>query len=148
MLASGPRGGSSRFRYRAFIARLIPVSIRRHIPLLIALLLPLMVMRGLLPAGYMAAAEDGKLRIVMCSAGLVTTGEAGSGSDSGQPSAAGTGDCLFAHAATVAPQVGCADAITPPPYRIYLASDHSITQPQATGPPRPAGARAPPTFLI
>jgi len=36
-----------------------------------------MVLRALLPAGYMPVAADGELRIVMCSAGLELIGDHG-----------------------------------------------------------------------
>ena len=119
---------------------------RRHLHLLIALLLPLMVMRGMLPAGYMAVAEDGKLRIVMCSAGLVVPGD--SGSDTDDHRLPDSGNCLFAHAATVAPPIQAVLAITTAPVLVPLPADNSTSPPPATGPPRLAGARAPPAFRI
>jgi hypothetical protein len=124
------------------------VIARRHLHLLIALLLPLMVMRGLLPAGYMAVAEEGELRIVMCSAGLAMPGDAGSGSDSDDNPAPDSGNCLFAHAATVAPPVQVVLAVTTAPVFVPLPSDDSTSLPPATGPPRLAAARAPPVFRI
>lgn len=119
---------------------------RRHLHLLIALLLPLMVMRGMLPAGYMAAAEGGKLRIVMCSGGLLPAGDSGSGHDDRQASDAGS--CLFAHATTVAPPVQLYAALASAPDLSSFTSAPSASLPPATGPPRLAGARAPPAFLI
>ena len=73
---------------------------RRHLHLLIALLLPLMVVRGLLPAGYMPVAEGGELRMVLCSDGLVLPS---GGQDTGDHAPGSGGDCLFAHAAASAP---------------------------------------------
>lgn len=126
------------------------MTIRHHIPLLIALLLPLMVMRGLLPAGYMASAEDGTLRIVMCSAGLVAPADSSSseypaGEDPGNPSVADPGQCLFAHASVPAPPAPLVffSSVPAPAWRRTLGS---FTLPQSTGPPRSAAARAPPTF--
>ena len=122
---------------------------RRHLHLLIALVLPLMVMRGMLPAGYMAAAEDGKLRIVMCSAGLAPAGDSGSGPDGGDPLPGDAGSCLFAHAASVAPPTAGGWWVpVAEPDLLPLTSSPASTLPQATGPPRLAAARAPPAFLV
>jgi hypothetical protein len=76
---------------------------RRHLHLLIALLLPLMVLRGMLPAGYMPVAEGGELRMALCSDGLRSPGK-----DAGDHRLPGSsGDCLFAHAAASAPPPSC-----------------------------------------
>ncbi|MFO1502739.1 MAG: hypothetical protein U1F39_02865 [Steroidobacteraceae bacterium] len=115
--------------------------------LLIALLLPLMVMRGMLPAGYMATAEDGKVRLVMCSAGLTAAGNTDSGSDGNDSQTADAGTCLFAHATSVAPPVQVSFGLASLPGPLLSPSDHSSTLPQATGPPRLAAARAPPAVL-
>jgi hypothetical protein len=119
---------------------------RRHLHLLIALLLPLMVMRGMLPAGYMAVAEEGKLRIVMCSAGLTLPGDADPGTDDSRSSDPGT--CLFAHATSVAPPVLAVVGIAPTHTPVQLVSLESGSLPPATGPPRLAAARAPPAVRI
>ncbi|HXC60382.1 MAG TPA: hypothetical protein VN645_13795 [Steroidobacteraceae bacterium] len=47
---------------------------RRRIDFVIALLLPLMVLRGLLPAGYMPVNQNGEIRIAMCSDGRYVAG--------------------------------------------------------------------------
>jgi len=120
---------------------------RRHLHLLIALLLPLMVMRGMLPAGYMATAEGGKLRIVMCSAGLAPA-DSRDGSGSGDHSAPDPGHCLFAHAATLVPPVQATLVAVAVPETVQFSSLESTTLPPATGPPRAAAARAPPSFRI
>lgn len=75
---------------------------RRHTRLIIALLLPLMVLRAMLPAGYMPVAENGVLRMAMCSDGLypaaVDQGEDRKSGDNHQlPS--DSGSCPFANAA-------------------------------------------------
>ncbi|MFM1885934.1 MAG: hypothetical protein RL026_1091 [Pseudomonadota bacterium] len=119
---------------------------RRHLNLLIALLLPLMVVRGLLPTGYMAVAEGGKLHIVMCSAGLVLPGDTDSGSNPEDHRVPDSGNCLFAHAAKVAPPVEAMVALAPAPVLVPFPSDSSTSLPPATGPPRIAAARAPPAF--
>ena len=83
---------------------------RRHIHLLIALLLPLMVMRGMLPAGYMPVADGGVFKIAMCSDGLQQP--LGDGDTDNRHLPGSSGDCLFAHAA----------ASAPPPSMIALAA--------------------------
>ena len=86
---------------------------RRHIHLLVALLLPLMVMRGMLPAGYMPVAEGGVLKMALCSDGLQRPGQ-GDQNDHRLPGS--NGDCLFAHAA----------ASAPPPAVIFLPAPEII----------------------
>lgn len=80
---------------------------RRRLHLVIALLLPLMVLRAMLPAGYMPVTENGMLRIAMCSDGLYSAANDPSGdstTDSGNHELpAGSGDCAFANAAAGAP---------------------------------------------
>ncbi len=80
---------------------------RRRLHLVIALLLPLMVLRAMLPAGYMPVTENGTLRIAMCSDGLysaATVPSSDSTTDRGNHELpAGSGDCAFANAATSAP---------------------------------------------
>jgi hypothetical protein len=120
---------------------------RRRLHLLIALLLPLMVVRGMLPAGYMASAEGGKLRIVMCSAGLAPADTRG-GTDSGDQTVPDPGHCLFAHAATLVPPVQAQLATVAVPETVQFSSLESTTLPPATGPPRTAAARAPPALRI
>jgi hypothetical protein len=75
--------------------------------LVIALLLPLMVLRAMLPAGYMPVTENGTFRIAMCSDGLypaATDQGSNTAPDSGnQELPAGPGDCAFANAASGAP---------------------------------------------
>lgn len=74
---------------------------RRHLRLLIALLLPLMVVRGMLPAGYMPVAEPGGIRMALCSEGLHGPAETGGSNHHRLPG--GGGECLFAHAGPSAP---------------------------------------------
>lgn len=116
---------------------------RRHTRGWIALLLPLMLLRALLPAGYMPVAVDGELRIVMCSAGLALIADTGNTGDHTQPS--DDGSCLFAHAAAFAPPAAAPCCAVAPPSLSFDAS--LITElPPATGPPRATSARAPPSF--
>ena len=74
--------------------------------LVIALLLPLMVLRAMLPDGYMPVAGSGTLRIVMCSDGLYPAAsdpvsEQTPGGEHELP--ADSGNCVFANAAVHAP---------------------------------------------
>jgi hypothetical protein len=77
----------------------------RRLQLVVALLLPLMVLRGLLPAGYMPVAERGQLRMVLCSDGLWPAGPAHPDSRSGHVAST---DCPFALASLLAPPVDAA----------------------------------------
>jgi hypothetical protein len=74
---------------------------RRRLNLLIALLLPLMVLRGLLPAGYMPVARGGVITMALCSDGLPLPHPAG-GADHPLPGSGGS-DCPYAHATASAP---------------------------------------------
>jgi hypothetical protein len=114
---------------------------RRHLHWIIALLLPLMVVRGLLPAGYMPVAERGEIRMALCSGGLQLPGGAGDSGDHRLPG--GNGDCLFAHSA----------ASAPPPAIIALdssafSSETSLATPlaqqRASVIPRAQSSRGPP----
>jgi hypothetical protein len=124
------------------------VIARRHLHLLIALLLPLMVMRGMLPTGYMAVTEAGKLRIVMCSAGLAAPGDSDSAPDRDNQRTQDSGGCLFAHAAGVAPPVQAGVVPAAPPARLQFSFAATSHLPPATGPPRLAAARAPPHLPV
>jgi hypothetical protein len=119
------------------------VIARRHLHLLIALLLPLMVVRGMLPAGYMPVAQGGVLKMALCSDGLQLPARSGDAGDHPLP---GSGaDCLFAHAAASAP---------PPPLITLRATQfvdadsrgtHSAQQSAAVI-PRAQSSRGPPAF--
>jgi len=130
---------------------------RRHLRRLIVLLLPLLALRALVPAGYMLSSGSGELLLVLCDGGL--TGwdtHAMSGHhehaphhhDHGHDRMPSAGEhCPFAHAPFNAP----------PPRMLVMASvptpvfrflPRSIDQlPPTTGPPRETSARAPPDFL-
>lgn len=114
---------------------------RRRKDLLLALLLPLMVLRALLPAGYMPVAEGGELRIVMCSDGLQTD----AGDTDNQPAPHGGDDCPFAHAAVHAPPVATI-VVADAPHAHQPVSSLNVELPLTTGPPRQHGARAPPAL--
>jgi hypothetical protein len=119
--------------------------------LVIALLLPLMVLRAMLPAGYMPVAENGTLRIAMCSDGFQPaatdhSGDQQSGSGDHQlPS--GSGDCPFANAAMNAPPPAVSQSV------VTVESDAgaapAIAAPtHAASIVRVQSARGPPTFSL
>ncbi len=101
-------GRWTRHDRRTAPAILAHVITPRKLRFTIALLLPLMVLRAMLPVGYMPVARDGTLRIAMCSDGLFPDATiqdreqpAGIPGDHNLP--AGSSDCVFAHAAVTAP---------------------------------------------
>jgi hypothetical protein len=112
----------------------------------VALLLPLLAMRALLPADYMLAVASGELRIVMCQPGLASWSDAATGMahQHGKQLPDHADECPFAHAVANAPPPhivrGHVSAAPAAGFRA-IRSDH---QPPATGPPRQHGARAPP----
>jgi hypothetical protein len=122
---------------------------RRRLRLLIALLLPLMALRALLPAGYMVAADPGELRVVMCSDGLAAWGTHAlpdqQHEDGHQPAGE---DCPFANATFNAPATHLLSSVAAPVPELRFASAASAQLPLATGPPRQTGARAPPSTLL
>lgn len=107
--------------------------------LLIALLLPVLALRVLLPAGFMPVVEAGELRIVMCAEGL--QGQPG---DGGHPATEDGNNCPFAHASLNAPpmQSGALVALPAPQFQSISFVDSNL--PATTGPPRTTAARAPP----
>ena len=117
---------------------------RRRIRTGLAVLLPLMVLRALLPSGYMPVAEDGRLRIVMCSAGLTLPDDTHGDEDHRLPGA--NGDCLFAHAAAAAPPAMHVIALAHPAQETREVSRTNLQLPPSTGPPRTSAARAPPAL--
>lgn len=111
----------------------------RRLHLVIALMLPIMMMRGLLPAGYMAVADHGELRIALCSGGLAPP----VGDHDKHP--AGSSDCPFALAhASFAPPVQPVLALAGLPPVAEGVSFTSASRPPATGPPRSVSVRGPP----
>jgi hypothetical protein len=109
--------------------------------LLIALLLPVLALRVLLPGGFMPVAEAGELRIVMCAEGLqVPTG------DGGHPATEDGGACPFAHASFNAPPMQSVALVALPALEFGFVSFVDSILPATTGPPRTAAARAPPFF--
>jgi hypothetical protein len=121
------------------------VVIRRHLHLFIALLLPLMVMRSLLPAGFMPVAENGQIRMVLCSAGLqLPAGD----HDSGDHRLPGSGgDCLFAHASTTAPPPVVFAAPAPVPATVDVVAAASLPRTADTL-LRSQSARGPPALIL
>lgn len=110
--------------------------------LLIALLLPVLALQVLLPAGFMPVAEGGELRMVMCAEGLQLPG-----SDGGEaPAPDESGKCPFALAtASVLPPQSMAHGLAP----ALSSQPHALANedlPPAAGPQRSNTARAPPAF--
>jgi hypothetical protein len=120
---------------------------RRRLHSAITLLLPLMVLRALLPSGYMPVVEGGALRIAMCSDGLYAADaqqKQGQTPDSGHNLPSDSATCPFAHAAVNA---------APPavsPINLRIDSEVGIVHPEAV-PTRTASvvrvqsARGPPS---
>lgn len=117
---------------------------RRHLPFVIVLLLPLLLLRALLPGGYMPLAEAGEIRLVLCSEGLQQGGD--SDRDPSHPEPADGGSCPFAPATFKGspPHVPVASAM-PAPHGQVLPFD-TVDIPLANGPARSASARAPPAL--
>jgi hypothetical protein len=109
--------------------------------LLIALLLPVLALRVLLPAGFMPVTDGGELRIVMCSEGMQMPG-AGTGGD--HPVGEDMGKCPFASASFHAPLLPFVVLAATPTLSTRFNSFVAVELPPATGPPRAAAARAPP----
>lgn len=101
------------------------VLTRRRLHLVLALLLPLLALRALLPTGYMPVTEGGELRFALCSAGLAgpATDEAPAGDQQLPPN---SDSCPFA----------LASAMAPPP----VATWHAPVLQAATGPVVPRSA--------
>ena len=112
----------------------------RRIQLWVWLLLPFLVARALMPVGFMAQAQGGKLQIVFCTAGFSQPAQ-----DHHDDKHAGHNDfsCPFAHVA-VAPllTVGGSEAI---PFIATAAVVLPADSPYyAVGPPRFVATRGPP----
>ncbi len=118
----------------------------RH--LLIALLLPVLVFRALLPAGFMPVSDGAGLRLVMCSDGLAALSshahEEAPASGGQDPQDRDEGACLFALSATGAPPVEFLAARSEPLYFATFAPAQGVALPPASGPPRQASVRGPP----
>lgn len=111
--------------------------------LLTFLLLPVLALRVLLPAGFMPVVEGGEVRIGLCPEGMHMPGHAHDGDD-GQPEERRMGKCPFANAGSTAPppQFLPSRAMLVPAFRFHPPA--AAEQPPAAGPPREAAARAPP----
>lgn len=122
---------------------------RRHMHLVIALLLPLMVLRAMLPPGYMPVAENGTLRIALCSDGIYPAADNSSDKSTGsgheQPSTSGS--CAFANAAASAPPPAALQSVV-------AIEVNAGTVPASTAPTRSASivrvqsARGPPSLSL
>lgn len=121
---------------------------RRRLQLLILLL----ALRTLVPAGYMVSVTDGGLRIVFCDAGFAGWKAPAADHHAGHhdhqhgtdPQPGGGEDCPFAHAAVNAPPPLLVSGGLVPLPQISFTSRSSEHLPPATGPPRQTSARAPP----
>ncbi len=113
-------------------------------PWLIALLLPVLALRALLPAGFMPVAEASGFRIVLCSAGL-QSGDASSSGGVGWPN---DNDCPFAQGlASGPPSVPLALALAARELRLPAEAPEA-QQCCGPGPQRVHSARAPPLSAI
>jgi hypothetical protein len=120
---------------------------RRHMYLVLTLLMPLLTLRALLPAGYMVSAAGDGPRIVLCSEGLAGWNAAADESRHDQLPAAAD-DCPFALASLHAPPPHVVTRSFAPTLVSAFLSQSSDQLPPATGPPRQYSARAPPAFLL
>ena len=123
---------------------------RRQVHLWVWWLLPFLVARALMPVGFMAQAHDGKLQIVMCSAGVSLPGAQSAGdanAHGGKSFDAKHGDvsCPFAQAAA-APllDVSGSQQIAFIPTAVSLPPAESPYY--AAGPPRFIATRGPPVI--
>lgn len=118
---------------------------RSRLHLVIALLLPLLALKALLPPGYMPSAGDGELRIVMCSAGLAALNEGNPDAPDSPP--AEHAACAFAMAGVAAPPPALAIALLP--IRHFVAAVAARSFPAVPGALRRAQSpRAPPVFSV
>lgn len=140
--------------------------------LLTALLVPMLAVRMLLPAGFMPVAGPHGLRIVPCPVGMPAPLHAGHGAHEAphdhhdghaghHPAAGQAGDlddppdqasgherathCAFAPVAAAAPPVPFVVAMVDLP-AAFIASPAAATRPPSTGPPRTDSARGPPAL--
>lgn len=123
----------------------LPVITRRHLHLAIALLLPLMVLRALLPAGYMPVAGDGAPRLVMCSGGFAALSGDSDGTDESLPQIAQ--NCLFAHASSAAPPPARV-VVSVLPLSQFTAKTQAAAPFHITSIQRAQGPRGPPAFHL
>jgi hypothetical protein len=117
----------------------------RRVQLWVWWLLPFLVARALMPVGFMAQAQGGKLQIVLCSGGFANS-SAGQDSDHDSGKHADGQDhfsCPFAHAAA-APLLDVSSSEKIP----YLATAAVVLPAEspyyAIGPPRFIATRGPP----
>jgi hypothetical protein len=125
-----------------------PVVITRRLKrTLIALLLPLLVLRAMLPAGYMPVADASGLRIVMCSEGLAppaaSTADAGTTRHELPPNA---GQCPFAHSGDSAPALAAATADFTPAFWVHAVSITTASPAIGQAPRHAHQVRGPPVF--
>jgi hypothetical protein len=118
---------------------------RRRLHFVIALLLPLMALRALLPAGYMLDSGHGALRVVMCSEGLhsAPVGENSDPSNGNGHGQRDSGSCPFAQATMNAPPPSASPSIVMvrfeagavPAFAAPIRSTSLVRVQSARGPP-------------
>lgn len=136
---------------------------RRRLHLLLVLLLPLLALRALLPVGYMPVADAHGLHLILCNAQRADRSTllhdparhdaahhdlAQHGAGQHDPAHHGQsgshGDCPFAHAPFNAPPPHVASGVLAPAPELHFVVRSFQNLGPLTGPPRQAGARAPP----
>ncbi|HTE40371.1 MAG TPA: DUF2946 family protein [Steroidobacteraceae bacterium] len=129
----------------------------KRTPLLIWLLLPLLLLRGLVPTGFMVDASQGKLAIVVCPGHILTQGgESGLSASSEHEGHAHHGAppqqhesspnqlCPFAAAASAALLPGLTPALTASVPSLTVDVEVSYGPALPAGPIRTQQSRAPP----
>jgi hypothetical protein len=115
--------------------------------LVLTLLMPLLTLRALLPAGYMVSGASDGPRIVLCSEGFAALHAPANDPRHDQLPAAGD-DCPFALATAHAPPPHVVVRDFAPLLEIQFLSQSAAGLPPSTGPPRQSGARAPPANIL
>lgn len=125
--------------------------------LLITLLLPLLAVRMLVPAGFMPVVEGGELRLALCPQGMQFHGPGHADADHAGADHGGAhhgdtddapradmGKCPFAGVAFAVPPAGFVVAVAMTAPNTLIRSTAAAEFPPSTGPPRATAARAPP----
>ena len=117
----------------------------RRVQLWVWWLLPFLVARALMPVGFMAQAQDGKLQIVFCNAGF---SHSATGHDSAHNKHSSTQhdfSCPFAQAAA-APLLDIGSSESIPFIATAEILPPAASPYYAAGPPRFIATRGPPAF--
>jgi Protein of unknown function (DUF2946) len=108
-------------------------------------LLPLLVARALMPVGFMAQAQEGKLQVVFCSAGFAQPAADHDGADSKHSAAQNDFSCPFAQVAA-APLLDISSSEAVPFIPTAEILPQSKSPYQVSGPPRFIATRGPPAY--